>query len=192
MTSPASAIFGIPATGAVTSVETASLPVDKGGLSPRPKPSSRLTLQRLCYGIAAAFFAAGVVMSFVFDVAVMILFAIPVTLFCIAAIALGLPQPSLRQRTALWCVAATMLVALGIGMMPRELGETMEALRDFGFMTSTAATVLSGLCAVLPPYNENMAGKGDKGLRYASVIFCFCLTIVSYMTVFFVCTPHVH
>lgn len=185
MACPSSSIFGIDTAGIMP-------PVDKGGLSPRPPRPARYRLQRICYGIAAVFLAGGVVMSFVFDVAVMIVFAIPVSLFCIFGLMLGLPQPSLRQRTAFWCVTAVLLVTLGIGMMPRAPGEAMEALRDFGFMACTAASVLAGLCAVLPPYNETRAGKGDKALRIATVIFCSCLTLVSYMSVVFVCTPHGH
>lgn len=185
MTCPASSIFGIDSA-------TIMPPVDKGGLGPRPPRPARYSLQRVCYGLAAAFLAAGLAFAVAVDIAVLIPFVVPVTLFFIGGLALGLPHPSQRQHVTLLCVLVTLLVTTGISMMPHELGPVMEAVRDFGFMVCTAATVLAGICAFLPPYGRDAAGKGDKMLRAAAPVFCLFATFVSYFAVIFVCTPHMH
>ncbi len=170
-----------------TDALSAHMPVDKGGLGGRDPARSRKNLQRACYGIAAAFLVGGVVMSCVFAVTAMIMFAIPITAFGMAGMALGIEKLSQRQQVTLWCAGVTDLVCTGIAMMPRELEPLMDALRDVGFMICTAASVLAGICAFLPPYKQ-----GDGMLRAPAVIFCACTTMVSYLAVVFVCTPGAH
>ena len=167
----------------------ASLPVDKGGLSDGTPPaplSSRVILQRVCYGIAGLFVAGAVVTGLAVSPGVSLLFAVPVSLCIVGARALGLEKPSLRQGVTLWCVVATLLSCTGISMMPHDPPPIIETLRDFGFMVSSAAAVLSFICAFLPPY------KGDGLLRDATLVFCGFTLALTYMGVHFVCTPHGH